>query len=221
MANEGVNKAFTELSTYLKAIDQHALVSVMGAGGHIIRVNDKFCEISGYSQSEMATPGRRIGDEYTHDAEFKARLWEALRRGDIWKGEICCRAKSGALYWLDSAIVPLKDGHSGIERYISIQIDCTERKLAQERINELAFYDQLTGLPNRTLLLERLEQALTTGSRSGQYGALLFIDIDNFKTLNDTLGHDMGDFLLEKVGQRLTECVRPTPSRGWAATNSS
>jgi diguanylate cyclase (GGDEF)-like protein/PAS domain S-box-containing protein len=208
LANEDVQKAFTELSTYLQAIDQHALVSVVDPGGRIIRVNDKFCQISGYSQHEMADAERRMGDTHAHDAEFQAGLWDALRRGDIWKGEICCRAKSGALYWLDSAIVPLKDERSGIDRYISIQIDCTERKQAEQRINELAFFDPLTGLPNRTLLLDRLEQSMSAGSRSGKYSALLFIDVDNFKTLNDTLGHDMGDLLLKKVAQRLTDCVR-------------
>ncbi len=208
LANDGMQKAFTELSTYLRAIDQHALVSVLDPDGRIIRVNDMFCQVSGYSQHEMAGAERRMGDTHVHDAEFQAGLWDALRRGDIWKGEICCRAKSGALYWLDSAIVPLKDEHSGIARYISIQIDCTERKQSEQRINELAFFDQLTGLPNRTLLLDRLEQSMTASSRSGRYGALLFIDMDNFKTLNDTLGHDMGDLLLQTVSQRLTDCVR-------------
>ena len=106
------------------------------------------------------------------------------------------------------AIVPLKDERGGIDRYISIQIDCTERKQAEQRINELAFFDQLTGLPNRTLLLDRLGQSMTASARHRQHAALLFIDMDNFKTLNDTLGHDMGDLLLKQVARRLSDCVR-------------
>ena len=207
-ANEGVQKAFTELSTYLRAIDQHALVSVSDPDGRIVRVNDKFSEVSGFSQHEMTRSNRHMDDAHASPGELRASLWEVLRRGDIWKGEIRCRKKSGESYWLDSAIVPLKDERGGIDRYISIQIDCTERKQAEQRINELAFFDQLTGLPNRTLLLDRLGQSMTASARHRQHAALLFIDMDNFKTLNDTLGHDMGDLLLKQVARRLSDCVR-------------
>jgi diguanylate cyclase (GGDEF)-like protein/PAS domain S-box-containing protein len=329
LAKQGVERAFAELSTYLQAIDQHALVSVIDPSGRIIQVNDKFCQMSGYSQKELTEQNRNMSDSYAHTREFYAGLWKVIERGDIWKGEVCSRAKSGDLHWLDSAIVPLKDDAGRIDRYISIQIDCTERKQAEEqlriaaaafesqegmmvtdtqsvilrvnrafteltgytaeevvgqkssllqsgrhnqdfyremwetihrtggwqgevwdrrkngeeypkwltisavkaddgavthyigahfdisarkhaeeKINELAFFDQLTGLPNRTLLLDRLRQTMTASSRTGSFGALLFIDLDNFKTLNDTLGHDMGDLLLKKVAQRLTTCVR-------------
>ena len=91
---------------------------------------------------------------------------------------------------------------------MAISRNITERKLAAEKIQHLAFYDSLTGLPNRRLLLDRLNHALSTSARSGRSGAILFLDLDNFKTLNDTLGHSIGDQLLQEVGKRLTECLR-------------
>jgi|GEM_PF-3458627 len=212
LAKQGVEKAFAELSTYLRAIDQHALVSVIDPSGLIVQANGKYCELSGYKNEELVEQKCRMGDAFVHTDEFCANLWHVIGRGDIWKGEICIRAKSGGLNWLDSAIVPLKDDTGQIERYISIQIDCTERKQAAETINELSFFDQLTGLPNRTLLLDRLSQSMTSCSRSGDYGAVLFIDLDNFKTLNDTRGHDMGDLLLKQIAYRLTSCVRAQDS---------
>jgi diguanylate cyclase (GGDEF)-like protein/PAS domain S-box-containing protein len=110
--------------------------------------------------------------------------------------------------WIYMTCAPVRDGSGKIVGGISIVQDITEHKVAEDRINNLAFYDSLTGLPNRRLLLDRLQQALATSARSGREGALLFIDLDNFKALNDTLGHDMGDLLLQQVAQRLTSCVR-------------
>jgi len=102
----------------------------------------------------------------------------------------------------------VNDEAGTVTHYVGSHFDITERKLAEEKIHRLAFFDQLTGLPNRTLLLDRLKQAMVTSGRSESYGALLFIDLDNFKTLNDSLGHDFGDLLLKEVAQRLVNCVR-------------
>ncbi|MBZ0093337.1 MAG: EAL domain-containing protein [Sulfuricellaceae bacterium] len=117
-------------------------------------------------------------------------------------------ARDGAQRILHTQKLALHDSRGEAEYLLGISEDITERKKAEERISELAFFDQLTGLPNRTLLLDRLRQAMTTSARSGNYGALLFIDLDNFKTLNDTLGHDMGDLLLKQVARRLQQVVR-------------
>lgn len=104
LAQEGVQKAFAELSTYLQAIDQHALVSVIDPGGRIIRVNHKFCQISGYTEQQLTQPPRAMEDGFANKQDFQAGIWQVLTRGDICKGEICCRGNSGALYWLDSAL---------------------------------------------------------------------------------------------------------------------
>jgi diguanylate cyclase (GGDEF)-like protein/PAS domain S-box-containing protein len=114
--------------------------------------------------------------------------------------------RKGGTRWLETRAVPMQD--RGLPAHLAVTRDVTERKLAEQKINTLAFYDQLTGLPNRTLLADRLKQTLTASSRSGICGALLFIDLDHFKTLNDTQGHDIGDMQLKQVAARLTTCVR-------------
>ncbi len=117
-------------------------------------------------------------------------------------------ANDGVLLWVDLSSSAIRDAQGEVTNFVAVIRDITERKNAEEKINELSFFDQLTGLPNRVLLLDRLKQAIAASSRSGLYGALLLIDIDNFKTLNDTLGHDMGDKLLKQVAKRLMQCVR-------------
>jgi diguanylate cyclase (GGDEF)-like protein/PAS domain S-box-containing protein len=119
---------------------------------------------------------------------------------------------SDAEGWMYMTCAPVQDGSGKIVGGIAIVQDVTEGKMAEDKIKNLAFYDPLTDLPNRRLLLDRLQQALASSARSGKEGALLFIDLDNFKALNDTLGHDMGDLLLQQVAQRLTYCVREDDS---------
>lgn len=117
-------------------------------------------------------------------------------------------APDSGTVWLSTSKVPMRGENNQIIGVLGLYSDITSRKKAEAKISELAFFDQLTGIPNRVLLVDRLKQAMKTSARSGNYGALLFIDLDNFKTLNDTLGHDMGDLLLKQVGQRLLTCVR-------------
>lgn len=117
-------------------------------------------------------------------------------------------APDSGTVWLSTSKVPMRGENNQIIGVLGLYSDITSRKKAEAKISELAFFDQLTGIPNRVLLVDRLKQAMKTSTRSGNYGALLFIDLDNFKTLNDTLGHDMGDLLLKQVAQRLLTCVR-------------
>jgi diguanylate cyclase (GGDEF)-like protein len=126
----------------------------------------------------------------------------------MWDGEIWNKRKNGEIYPVHITITAVKDSQDNIANYVSTLTDITISKAASEEIQALAFYDSLTKLPNRRLLVDRLSQALAISERSGQRGALLFLDLDNFKTLNDTLGHDIGDLLLQQVATRLMCCVR-------------
>ena len=132
----------------------------------------------------------------------------AIHRTGAWEGEIWNRRKNGEIYPAHLTITAVKGTDAIVTNYVATFIDITVSKAAADEIERLAFYDPLTGLPNRQLLRDRLITALASSHRSGRKGALLFIDIDNFKTLNDTLGHDMGDLLLQQIAQRLESCMR-------------
>lgn len=181
---------------------------VTDARGTILRVNRAFIDNTGYTAEECIGRNPRMLKSDRHDAAFYQEMWQTLLSTSKWEGEIWDRRKNGEVYpkWL--SISAVKDDKGAVTHYVGTHQDITERKQAEQRIAELAYYDQLTGLPNRTLLLDRLKQIITATARSESHGALLFIDLDNFKTLNDTLGHDQGDLLLKLVAQRLTECVR-------------
>jgi diguanylate cyclase (GGDEF)-like protein/PAS domain S-box-containing protein len=207
-AKEGVEQAFAELSTYMQAIDQHAIVSVAERDGRIVQVNDRLVEVSGFTREELLGQDHRILNSGTHERGFFQQMWKTLAAGQVWRGVICNRTKGGDLYWVDSAIVPLKDGRGEIVRYVSIRIDITERKRAEQEMLRLATTDGLTGLANRGLLRDRMQQALAHDRRVGEHAALLFIDLDHFKAVNDSFGHDMGDRLLVELAHRLRSSVR-------------
>lgn len=207
-AKDGAERSLNELSSYLKAIDEHALVSVTDVDGNLIQVNDKYCATCGYGREELLGHDSRIVRSGIHPEAFFAEMWASISQGEIWHGEICNRAKDGALYWVDAAIVPLKDAHGRIARYISIMLDITPYKESQQRVMHLASHDALTGLPNRNLLQDRIQQMIAHDQRHHERAALLFIDLDQFKTINDSLGHDMGDLLLKQVASRLTSSMR-------------
>ena len=174
----------------------------------ILRINLAFTDITGYSAEEAIgkTPGFLSSGR--HDAKFYAAMHESIQQCRTWRGEIWNRRKNGEIHpeWL--TITAVTDSAGVLTHYVSTLTDISQRKAAEEQIQNLAFYDPLTKLPNRRLLLDRLQQALASSARSDRTGALLFIDLDNFKLLNDTLGHDKGDLLLQQVAQRLTSSVR-------------
>lgn len=174
----------------------------------IIQVNQAFTQLTGYSPEEAigSTPG--LLKSGRQDADFYRHLWDSLRQNNSWQGEIWNRRKNGEIYpeWLTITAVIGKDGK--VTNYVGTFVDFTERKHAENEIHHLAFYDPLSNLPNRRMLIDRLRQAVATGRRNQTGGALLFIDLDNFKTLNDTKGHGIGDLMLIEVAKRLQECVR-------------
>ncbi|WP_432698303.1 bifunctional diguanylate cyclase/phosphodiesterase [Marinobacterium sp. YM272] len=190
------------------ALDAHAIVAFTDAEGVITSVNDRFCLISKYPRDELIGRTHSVINSGVHPPEFFKELWQVISRGDIWNGEICNRAKDGSLYWVHTTIVPLSGPNGLPERYIAIRADVTKRKQAEAEAQHLALHDALTGLPNRRLMKERLIQSIQTEARAGSHGAVLLLDLDNFKEVNDTFGHNQGDELLYQVAQRLADTVR-------------
>ena len=144
-----------------------------------------------------------------HSHEFYSEFWQSLNSQDMWRGEIWNKRKNGIVFPEWVTITVLRDEQSkAITHYVAVYLDITERKREEERINYLANYDVLTGLPNRYLLSDRLEQALSSAQRNQARIAVMFIDLDHFKNINDSLGHDIGDALLKQVAERFKVCLR-------------
>lgn len=177
-------------------------------GPRIVFVNHAFETITGYSLQEvLGKSPRLLQGPKTQRAELD-RIRAAIHKREPVLAEIINYKKNGNQFWLECHITPVSQGNGIVTHFVAIQRDITQRKLAEAQIEQLAFYDPLTQLPNRRLLLDRLHQAVALVRRGHHMGALFFIDMDNFKNLNDTLGHDSGDLLLKQVAQRLEGCVR-------------
>ncbi|MGC2047883.1 MAG: diguanylate cyclase, partial [Gallionella sp.] len=179
----------------------------------IIRVNSAFTRLTGYSAEEAIGQTPEMLKSGLHDKDFYPGMWNEIARNKFWQGEIKSRRKNGEVYlaWLTTTAV-VSDDDNHVTHYVSVFSDITMRKQAEEQIHQLAFYDALTKVPNRRLLVDRLRHAMTAGTRKLDHGAILFIDLDNFKVLNDTRGHDVGDLLLIETARRLQECVRGADS---------
>jgi len=197
-----------ELRIAATAFQSQEGIIVTDAECGILRVNQAFTRITGYTLEEVRGQNPRILSSGRHDKEFFRGMWRSITESGGWEGEVWNRRKNGEIFPEHLAITAVKGESGVITNYVGTLNDITASKAAENEIRNLAFYDPLTHLPNRRLLLDRLKHALATSERSRRSGALIFLDLDNFKTLNDSLGHAIGDLLLQEVAHRLEDCVR-------------
>lgn len=183
-------------------------ILITDASGAIMDVNEAFTRITGYTREEVLGRNPRLLGSGRHGAAFYAALWRDLIGQGYWFGEIWNRRKSGEVYAETLTISAVRDAQGKTAQYVALFSDITERKQMEESVRQLAFNDALTGLPNRRLLLDRLSQAMAGSKRHACYGAVMFLDLDNFKPLNDAHGHGVGDLLLIEAATRLEACVR-------------
>ena len=190
------------------AFESQEGIMVTDANSVIQRVNNAFTRLTGYSAEEAVGKTPTLLSSGRHDKDFYQCMWTTLNEQKYWQGEMWNKRKNGKIYadWLTITAVTAPDGN--ITHYVGTFSDITSNPESSAEIHRLAYYDLLTQLPNRRMLLDRLRQALAASSRSKHYGALLFLDLDNFKNLNDTRGHHVGDLLLVEIAHRLNANVR-------------
>ena len=200
--------AENDLQIAATAFESQEGILVTDTNSVILRVNRSFTIITGYPAEEAVGKTPRLLSSGQHDVDFFAKMWNSINDTGVWAGEIWNKRKNGEVYLEHLIITAVKDIGGVVTNYVATLTDITERKRAADEIERLASFDHLTDLPNRRLLIDRLRHAMSASSRSGRDGALLFLDLDHFKTINDTLGHDVGDILLQQVAERLISCVR-------------
>lgn len=189
-------------------------IVVTDTQNRIVTINSAFATLTGYTREEAVGKTTRLLKPGRHDHGFYADMWQELLTRGKWEGEIWNRRKNGEIFleWL--SINAVKDADNQVVNYVGVFRDITVVKGSQERMEFLATHDEVTNLPNRTLLGDRLRLAISRAERAGSKLALLFVDLDNFKVINDTLGHELGDYLLLQAAARLKECVREQDTVG-------
>jgi diguanylate cyclase (GGDEF)-like protein/PAS domain S-box-containing protein len=200
-------KAEQELRIAATAFESQDAMTVTDENRVILKVNQAFTNVTGYSPQEVIGKTPSMLKSGLQDAQFYQSMWNSLNRDHYWRGEIWNRRKSGEVYPERLSITAVIDDAGKITNYVAAFSDLSQHKKAEETIYNLAFYDALTGLPNRKLLLDHLRKALLSNARKRYQGAMLFIDIDDFKSLNDTRGHEIGDLLLMEIAKRIQSCI--------------
>ena len=204
-----------ELLVLNQAMEQSPTsIVITDATGNIQYVNPFFSLLTGYGADEVLGQNPRLLKSGHTAPETYEDLWAHLIRGEPWKGELINRRKNGEVYWEEAYIGPVRDAAGRISHFVAVKINVTDRILTQERLIHMASHDVLTDLPNRGLFAERVQQALELAKRHATKLALLFIDLDQFKPVNDTWGHRLGDLLLRAVAERMKPRVRAADTIG-------
>lgn len=195
------------------AVEQSpAAIVITDARGAIEYANPKFYKMTGYTEEEALGQNPRFLKADTQPPGYYKELWETITAGREWQGEFHNRSKQGRLFWEMAYISPIKNSSDVITHFVAVKEDITERKLLQDQLALMAHFDSLTGLPNRTLFFDRTAQAVTIAKRENRRCAVLFIDLDGFKNINDTYGHETGDQLLRRVADLIKSSLRESDS---------
>lgn len=203
-----IHQSRSEKLVSASAFESMSAMFVTDSEQNILQVNRAFSALTGYSAQEAVGKRPHILSSGRHDAAFYQAMWAALRASGSWQGEIWNRRKNGELYLESLRITAVVDAAGTVLHYVGSFLDITASKKAQDRIVHMTRHDELTQLPNRRLLQDRLDDALVSAQRSGLHGAILYVDLDNFKMINDTRGHETGDLLLVEAAKRLCSVVR-------------
>ncbi|MCG8509870.1 MAG: EAL domain-containing protein, partial [Rhodospirillales bacterium] len=191
------------------AVEQSpATVIITDVDGLIEYVNPKFVEVTGYRPEEVLGKNPKFLKSGRTKPEQYQELWKAITQGEEWRGEFQNRRKDGSIFWEFASISPIKASDGSVTHYLAVKEDITLRKEYEQRLVRQANFDEVTGLPNRFLAFDRLSQAFVRARRGNSKVALLFIDLDRFKRVNDTLGHPAGDVALRSAGRRISACLR-------------
>ena len=190
------------------AFESHQPMLITDDNTIILRVNQALLNLLGYTREDLLGQKVRILQSGRHDEAFYQTMWQHIHRQAQWEGEIWDRRKDGSIVPLWFTITAVRNAQGSVTHYVATLSDLTERKAQEEQMRNIAYYDALTSLPNRRLLLDRLQRAISGAQRSGKFGSLLFLDLDRFKQINDTLGHAAGDRLLQETATRISRALR-------------
>lgn len=207
---ENISAALAKSEAFLRSVFEATIEGIMvtDPAGTVISVNPAFSKLTGYSEEEMIGQNARILKSGRHDASFFHAMFQTLEAESVWKGEVWSKRKDGSIFLEQLSISAICDQSGAVLQYVGLSSDITERWDKEQLIRQMAWHDGLTGLPNRTLLMERLGQSIAKSRRESRQIALMFLDLDGFKKVNDTLGHSIGDEVLKTVATRLSGLLR-------------